>query len=184
MWPATNERHVECRQFDILSYMKYCSEAIESTLLLGAARGGPSSGWRNAVTDTASQRSTDTTSRVDVSAGTSSRLEEFEADIRRLGVKGGEAEPERRLAILGVLVAVAGFVVAAVALNTVRGADSDLAQGDGLALVILGVGMALVGTVVWARYSLSRYLRYWLVREIFEARTQTDRIVEAIERGN
>jgi hypothetical protein len=41
-----------------------------------------------------------------------------------------------------------------------------------------------VAAVLWARCSLSRYLRYWLVRQIYEDRSSTDRIVEAIERAN
>ena len=129
-----------------------------------------------------SQPPADTSSKVNAASEDSSRLGEFEADIRRLGVKGGEAEPERKLAILGFLLVLAGLVVSIVALISVRSAASELAQGDGLALLVLGVGVALVGTVLWARYSLSRYLRYWLVRQIFETRTQTDEIVEAVNR--
>lgn len=110
------------------------------------------------------------------------RLQEFEQEIRKLRVKGGNAEPERKLVILGVLAVIAGFVVAIIGLNMVRGAESALDQGDGLAQTILGIGIAVVGAVLWARYSLSRYLRYWLVREIFEQRSSTDRIVDAIER--
>ncbi len=110
------------------------------------------------------------------------RLEEFEQEIRKLRVKGGNAEPERKLVILGVLAVIAGFVVAAIGINMVRGAETALEQGDGLAQTILGIGIAVVGAVLWARYSLSRYLRYWLVREIFEQRSSTDRVVEAIER--
>ena len=40
----------------------------------------------------------------------------------------------------------------------------------GLALTIAGTGLFLV-------MSLRRYLRYWLVRLIYEQRDQTDRIV-------
>ena len=112
------------------------------------------------------------------------RLEEFEQEIRKLRVKGGNAEPERKLVILGVLAVIAGFVVAAFGINMVRGAETALEQGDGLAQTILGIGIAVVGAVLWARYSLSRYLRYWLVREIVEQRASTDRVVEAIERLN
>jgi hypothetical protein len=113
---------------------------------------------------------------------TGPRLEEFEAEIKKLRVKGGKAEPERRLLVLGVLAVVVGFVVAWIGINIVRSAGTPLEQGDGLAQTILGVGIAVVGAVLWARYSLSRYLRYWLVREIYESRASTDRIVEAVEK--
>jgi UDP-N-acetylmuramyl pentapeptide phosphotransferase/UDP-N-acetylglucosamine-1-phosphate transferase len=83
---------------------------------------------------------------------------------------------------VGVLAVVAGFGLAAFGLNLVINATNALDQGDGLAQVTLGAGIAIVGAVLWARYSLSRYLRYWLIRQVYETRASTDRIVEAIER--
>jgi hypothetical protein len=50
-----------------------------------------------------------------------------------------------------------------------------------MSTTLLGVAIAIVGAVVWARCSLSRYLRYWLVRDLYEQRASTDRIVEAIK---
>jgi hypothetical protein len=110
------------------------------------------------------------------------RLAQFEHEIRRLGVKGGNPEPERWLVVLGVAAVVAGFGLAAFGLSLVITATNALDQGDGLAQVTLGIGVAIVGAVLWARYSLSRYLRYWLIRQVYESRAATDRIVEAIER--
>jgi len=36
--------------------------------------------------------------------------------------------------------------------------------------------------VIWARYSLTRYFRYWLLRMIFEERLQQDRTIDVLER--
>lgn len=110
------------------------------------------------------------------------RLEQFETEIRKLKVKGGHAEPERAFLIIGILALIAGFIVATIGITGVRNAGDELEQGDSLALTILGIGIAIVGAVIWARHSLSRYLRYWLVRDLYEQRASTDRIVEAIER--
>jgi hypothetical protein len=110
------------------------------------------------------------------------RLEQFEAEITKLKVKGGRADRERLLVILGVIATIAGFIVTMIGITGVRNASDQLSQGDSMSLTILGVGIAIVGAVVWARCSLSRYLRYWLVRDLYEQRASTDRIVEAIER--
>jgi hypothetical protein len=90
-------------------------------------------------------------------AVTGPRLQEFESEIRRLRVRGGSAEPERRLVVLA---AVSCLVVAFVGLSGARSAETAVEQRDGVAQTIVGVGVAVVGVVIWARYSLSRYLRY------------------------
>ena len=112
---------------------------------------------------------------------TGPRLEQFEAEITKLKVKGGRADRERLLVVLGVLATLAGFIVIAVGLTGVRNATDQLSQGDSMSTTLLGVAIAIVGAVVWARCSLSRYLRYWLVRDLYEQRASTDRIVEAIK---
>jgi hypothetical protein len=140
------------------------------------------------VTDVARMSASETTGAAapeavaEAEAMSGPRLQEFESEIRKLRVKGGAAEPERRLVVVGVLATVIGLVVAFIGLSGVRSAETALEQGDGLAQTIIGIGVAIVGAVVWARYSLSRYLRYWLVRDLYEARSQTDRMVEAIEK--
>ncbi len=114
----------------------------------------------------------------------SARLQNFEKEIAGLGVKGSDAEPERKLLALGVVATIAGLIVTVIGLLGVRSGDSGLAQTDSMALLLLGVTIALIGVVLWARYSVGRYLRYWMVREIIEQRSQTDRLIEAIERGD
>jgi hypothetical protein len=110
------------------------------------------------------------------------RLQQFEDEIRRLGVKGGTAEPERWLVVVGVLAVIGGIGLAVFGVNLVLNASTQLEQGDGQVQTVLGGAIAIVGAIVWARYSLSRYLRYWLIRQVYETRASTDRIVEAIER--
>ena len=39
-----------------------------------------------------------------------------------------------------------------------------------------------IGAALFVRYSMTRYLRYWLIRTVYEQRLQTDRTVEVLER--
>lgn len=142
-------------------------------------------GEDNAVTDVAEASSAIAAKAVSPAPSgvlSGPRLEQFEAEITKLKVKGGRADRERILVILGVIATIAGFVVTTIGITGVRNASDQLSQGDSMSLTILGVGIAIVGAVVWARCSLSRYLRYWLVRDLYEQHASTDRIVEAIER--
>ncbi len=45
---------------------------------------------------------------------------------------------------------------------------------------LLGLALATAGAVLYTRYSMTRYLRFWLIRMVYEQRLQTDRLVEAL----
>jgi branched-chain amino acid transport system ATP-binding protein len=47
---------------------------------------------------------------------------------------------------------------------------------------LVGLGLIIAGAALFVRYSMTRYLRFWLLRMIYEERMQTDRNVEALER--
>lgn len=107
------------------------------------------------------------------------RLAEFESEVSRLKVRAGGAGPERRLATVGLAVAATGLVVALVAFNGSGGAADPRDQTDFVILAIFGLALVITGVAVWFRYSLARYLRYWLIRLVYEERAQGDRLVEA-----
>lgn len=99
------------------------------------------------------------------------RLARFEGDLAKLGVGRPAPGRDRALMLAGGLLIVIGLVVAFVGLNLTRSAATELEQGDGLAQVQLGVGVVVVGCVLWLRFSLGRYLRYWMLRAIHERRS-------------
>jgi hypothetical protein len=107
-----------------------------------------------------------------------SRLQQFEAEVTKLKVSGGGANPERTAERAGIGLVVGGFVIAFIswwsAYNAGNFADLDRAA----IFAAIGIGVALVGAIVWIRYSLTRYLRYWLIRLVYEQREQTDRLVD------
>jgi uncharacterized membrane protein YdcZ (DUF606 family) len=89
---------------------------------------------------------------------------------------------ERRLLIAAIVSA--GLGVAALA-SGYWGASGTRDLSAQIPYVISGglVGVALIFTaaILFARYSLARLARFWLARLLAEQRTQTDRIVAALE---
>lgn len=90
---------------------------------------------------------------------------------------------ERRWLIAGILLVVVGIVLilsgwffAGGEVRVERQIPYVLSGG------VLGLALVVVGSGLFVRYSLSRYLRFWLVRSIVEERAQTDRQIEALER--
>lgn len=106
------------------------------------------------------------------------RIEAFAEEVERLKITGGKANPERMLSKLGGLGMIAGIIVSLLAWQGTRSSTTDLDVADFGALGTLGLALVIVGTGLFAVMSLRRYLRYWLVRLIFELRDQADRSVD------
>jgi hypothetical protein len=111
------------------------------------------------------------------------RVDEFKQEIGALNIPTPADTRERIWLIAGVVGVVAG--VALVIVGYV-GASGTAVVGNQIPYLIsggvLGLVLVIIGAALFVRYSLSRYLRFWLIRSIYEARTQTDRNVEALAR--
>ncbi len=111
------------------------------------------------------------------------RVAQFREEIDTLKLKGGSAEGEKRLLALGVVMMVVGLAL------SIYGAIEVGLQGDFPAQQraytaqgsLLGIVFVIVGGALFVRYSLARYLRFWLIRSSYEERANADRIVAAIE---
>jgi len=112
----------------------------------------------------------------------SERLEQLRDEVSKLKVTGGMANPERLAGKWGIGLTIFGFVVAFIswwsAFNA--GTFEDIFRSQIFALI--GIGISVVGMVIWIRNSLTRYLRFWIIRLVYEQREQTDRLIAALER--
>ncbi len=110
------------------------------------------------------------------------RLGELRDEVSKLKVTGGAANPERLAGKWGIGLTIFGFVVAFVSWWSAFNAG-DFASLDRAAIFAgLGIGVSIIGIVIWIRNSLTRYLRFWVIRLVYEQREQTDRLIEALER--
>ena len=109
------------------------------------------------------------------------RIEQFREDIAGLEVKTPADANERWFLLGGIALMVFGFVVI---LGGYWGASGTALVAEQIPYVIsgglLGLAFIVAGGALFVRYSLSRYLRFWLIREIYEQRAQTDRVVESL----
>lgn len=112
------------------------------------------------------------------------RVAEFTAEIESMKLKAGGADSEKRLLLLGIVAVVIGVVLAVVGGVQVVNAETPMDQQAFLATgAFLGIALVIAGAALFVRYSLARYLRFWMVRLVFESRANADRIVEAIDRA-
>lgn len=114
------------------------------------------------------------------------RIDEFKSEIEGLKLKGSSADGENKLLIAGLVLVGLGVVMAVGA--AIRIASFGDSAGDQRAIVaqgsLLGIALVIAGAALFIRFSLARYMRFWLIRLTYESRANTDRIVEAIERAS
>lgn len=111
------------------------------------------------------------------------RVDEFKEEIGKLDLRPPEDSRERLWLIAGLILVVAGIIVVVVGYI---GASGTAVTGEQIPYLLsggfLGLGLTIAGAALFVRYSLTRYLRFWLLRSIYEDRAQTDRTVEALGR--
>jgi hypothetical protein len=125
--------------------------------------------------------SEDTTSGSEVMS--SVRLAQFQEEVAKLKLKGGGANPERAGANWGIGLTIVGVIVVVIAFLSSKGAGSNTnARLDAEVAALIGLLVGIVGVALWIRNSITSYLRYWLIRLIYEDREQTERLIVAIEK--
>ena len=112
----------------------------------------------------------------------SERLAQLRDEVSKLKVTGGMANPERLAGKWGIGLTIFGFVVAIVSWwSAFNSADLGTNIRSQI-FAAIGIGISLIGIVLWIRNSLTRYFRFWLIRLVYEQREQTDRLIAALER--
>lgn len=113
--------------------------------------------------------------------GEAPRLDAFEAELRRLKVKGTSPDAESRLLVAGVVLMPVGIVLVLAGWFGASGTTELSSQVPYLLSGgVLGLGSIVVGAALFLRYSLGRYLRFWLLRLVYEERAASDRNVDAL----
>lgn len=95
---------------------------------------------------------------------------DFAAEIARLRSTSAGGPLDKAVAAAGIGAAVAGFVTCLVAYSQATGFDDVRDQLESLVLAVFGVGLVVFGSVLYLRSSVTRFLRFWLLRVIYEQR--------------
>lgn len=108
------------------------------------------------------------------------RVDQFKQDIAAMQVRDPAAGRDRlfmrgglTLMIIGVIVAIAGYVQS-------NGTTNPLGQRDAIIIALIGVAVTVVGSALFLRGSIAGFLRFWLARLIYEQKAQTDRVIDQL----
>jgi hypothetical protein len=109
----------------------------------------------------------------------SDRIEAFKADIEDMNLKSS-SQKERGLQILAVLLMVGGVITSFSAYFSSTHQDDFRDQNELIILAVASLGLILIGAVMFVRYSMAKFLRFWLLRQFYEGQDHIDRIVNAL----
>jgi hypothetical protein len=109
------------------------------------------------------------------------RAEQFKAEIAGMRLKTGRAKVENLLQLVGAVLMVAGIAVAlgaySASLNVTAtpGTNVDVLNSNSYTpLAIAGLATSVTGGFLFLRYSLAKFLRFWLLRQSYEQRAAID----------
>jgi hypothetical protein len=105
---------------------------------------------------------------------TTDRAARFRAEAAELNVKVGNPGRENAFQRLGALAMAAGIAVAFGAFAGSRTLSDARDVQTQTTLAVAGMALTIGGGIVFLRYSLGRFLRLWLLRQIHESRAQLD----------
>ena len=111
---------------------------------------------------------------------TPSRVDQFKTDITDMKLKTGGSSKEGSLQVFGVILMIAGI---AIAIGAYISSTGQKIQGDQLELLTLALGgvcITLTGAALFLRYSLAKFFRFWLLRQMYEGQSHIDQVVDAI----
>jgi hypothetical protein len=111
---------------------------------------------------------------------TPSRVEQFKTDITDMKLKTGTSSKESSLQALGGLLMVAGILIALFSYISATGQDDVRDQNELIVMALTGICVTLTGTALFLRYSLAKFLRFWLLRQMYEGQAHIDQVVDAI----
>jgi len=92
------------------------------------------------------------------------------AELSKLRASNNSGRLDRSLSLLGVLAVIAGLGIILLSFAQSRNYSSILNQMDALILSLFGLGLIIVGAALYLRGSMTRFLRYWLLRMVYEQR--------------
>ena len=106
--------------------------------------------------------------------GESARAD-FAAEVQRLRSTSAGGPLDRAVAGAGLGAVAVGLVTCLVAYSQATGFDDVRDQMESLILAVFGAGLVVFGSVLYLRNSVTRFLRFWLLRVVYEQRDLASR---------
>jgi uncharacterized membrane protein len=111
---------------------------------------------------------------------TDDKIEEFRAAVADLKLRSGRQRSDLIKEIVGAVLMVGGFVAGLIVYESSlsQGSALNLASEQILALTMLG--LVVIGAALFVSGTMARFLRVWMLRQLYEGQAQVDQLVQSI----
>jgi hypothetical protein len=109
------------------------------------------------------------------------RVDQFKADVSRLRIRTGGARRDGAVQTVGLVLMAGGIVADLLVYESSRNLSDPR---DIQSQIILAVGFLAVtcaGGALFLYASLARFLRFWLLRQVYESQSQVDQVVAVFQ---
>ena len=111
-----------------------------------------------------------------IPASPGERAQRFARDLDALTVADPAAKRSQLWIRLGIAAMVVGVALPVIAYFLSHNTSDPLVQRDAIILALTGIAVAVVGSVVFLRFSLTNFLRFWLARQAFDMGALSERL--------
>ena len=111
---------------------------------------------------------------------TDNRIDQFKADVADLKVRTNRGRRDSALQGVGVVLMIAGVVVAFIVYqSSTNEGDARNIQSQ-IILAITMLALSVIGAALFIFASLARFLRLWLLRQVYEGQENVVRVLAAL----
>jgi len=109
------------------------------------------------------------------------RRELFKSDVANMKLKTGTARRDGLLQGLGALLMVVGVVVGLLMYEASLHQSDSRQIGSEQILAVTSAAVTVVGAALFVTGYLARFLRLWLLRQLYEGQSHIDQVVAALD---
>lgn len=99
---------------------------------------------------------------------TETRADRFVRELQELKIPDPAAGRSGLWLRTGVVLMALGPVAAVIAYFMSHGTTDPLVQRDAITIGLAGIAVAVVGSALFLRYSITNFLRFWLARQSYD----------------